>query len=339
MSGSAFVKRFRHSPTEGSAMPGPRRHWMIGALVAAVAVVGLSVIPSAADRGSRPDRGVDDVADYGVCRGTDPSCYHAWDTAFRSDGIDRVLVLSATGSSRHAHLGPKLGGGLNPALSDANTAQKAMVRWADELNITADWTEDITQLDSPGKLLRYDAVVFLSNSRDILDDAAQTALMQYVRAGGGFVAIHNTLGAEYHWAYFQGLLGGANFYDHGPPRLGVVEKVSRRDVSVVGLPRRFELKDEYYNLVPFPSEVRVLAEVDTRTLAGGGKGFNGHPGHPGDHPVTWCQYYDGGRAWVTSLGHEVGLWQDSADPQAVHFKKHVVGGLLSAMGREPFCRA
>lgn len=316
-----------------------RKTWLIGALVAALTVIAVSVLPSAAGRESPFSRDDDSVADYGVCRGTSATCYHSWDTAFRGDGIDRILVLSATGVSRHAHLGPKLAGGLNPALADTNVAQKAMVRWAGELDIAVDWTEDVAQLDSPGKLLRYDAVVFLSNSRDILDDAAQTSLMQYVRAGGGFVAIHNTLGAEYHWPYFQGLLGGANFYDHGPSRSGVVEKTSEEDASVVSLPERFELKDEFYNLVPFPSKVRVLAEVDTETLANGGKGFNGHPGHPGDHPVSWCQYYDGGRSWVTSLGHEVGLWQESTEPQAVNFKKHVVGGLLSAMGREPFCRS
>jgi len=316
------------------------------ALSGALAVlVGATVLvaawPSAAERhGPRWAVEDDERADYGVCRGTDDDCYHEWQTAFRTDGVDRVLVYSATGVSRHAHLGPRLATGMNPPLTDAHVAQQAMRRWGAENAISVDWTEDVAQLDSAGKLLRYDAVVFLSNSRDILDDAAQTTLMQYVRAGGGFVAIHNTLGAEYHWPYFQGLLGGAAFYDHGPSRNGVVEKTSRRDPSVVDLPQRFTLKDEYYNLVPFPTGVRVLAEVDTDTLDGGGTGFSGHPGHPGDHPVTWCQYYDGGRAWVTSLGHEVGLWRDApGDEQARLFKSHVVGGLLSAMGKEPFCRS
>ncbi|MBW9213708.1 ThuA domain-containing protein [Mumia sp. zg.B53] len=315
---------------------------------AAALLVGATVLaawPSTADRGG-PRWAVDDDsrADYGVCRGTDPGCYHDWETAFKTDGVDRVLVYSATGVSRHAHLGPRLAPGMNPPLTDAHVAQQAMRRWGTEHGLSVDWTEDVLQLDSPGKLLRYDAVVFLSNSRDILDDAAQTSLMQYVRAGGGFVAVHNTLGAEYHWPYFQGLLGGAAFYDHGPSRNGHVEKTSRRDVSVADLPKRFVLKDEFYNLVPFPTGVRILAEVDPDTLEGGGKGFNGHPGHPDQHPVTWCQYYDGGRAWVTSLGHEVALWRDGdgngdADEQARLFKSHVVNGLLSTMGKKAFCRA
>ncbi|MGH1563385.1 ThuA domain-containing protein [Mumia sp. DW29H23] len=317
------------------------RKILAGAFALLVGATVLAAWPSVADRNG-PRWAVDDDtrADYGVCRGTDADCYHDWETAFKNDGVDRVLVYSATGVSRHAHLGPRLATGMNPPLTDANVAQQAMRRWGAENGLAVDWTEDVAQLDAPAKLLRYDAVVFLSNSRDILDDAAQTSLMQYVRAGGGFVAVHNTLGAEYHWPYFQGLLGGANFYDHGPSRNGVVEKTSRRDVSVAELPDRFTLKDEFYNLVPFPTGVRVLAEVDPETLEGGGKGFNGHPGHPDEHPVTWCQYYDGGRAWVTSLGHEVSLWRDTAgDEQARLFKSHVVNGLLSSMGKKPFCQA
>jgi hypothetical protein len=37
-------------------------------------------------------------------------------------------------------------------------------------------------------------------------------------------------------------------------------------------------------------------------------GTGGHPGHGRDHPVSWCRYYDGGRSWVTTLGHAVEAW-------------------------------
>src|SRR6266536_492756 len=233
---------------------------LAGALIA-MFVANLTP-PSQATNASPISRDDDKIADYGVCRGTDPDCYNNWDTAFRRDSTLRILIYSRTGVSRHAHLGPLLGPGLNPPLADANVAQRALVRWAAEKGIQADWTEDVTQLDSPAKLLRYDGVVFLSTSRDILDDAAQTSLTQYMRAGGGFVAIHNTLGTEYNWPYFQELLVGANFYDHGPHRNGVM----------------------------------------------------GHPGHPRNHPLSWCQYYDGGRSWVTSLGHDVNDWGDGPLP-------------------------
>ncbi|NHC16177.1 ThuA domain-containing protein [Motilibacter deserti] len=313
-----------------------------GLLAAAGALLGTLLVglpgSTSADGGhERWGRDDDEVADYGVCRGTDPRCYHEWPTPFRNDGVWKVLVYSRTGVSRHAHLGPLLGPGKNPPLAAGNIAQRRVVEWGQKHGFAVDWTEDVAQLDSPGRLLPYDAVVFLSNSRDILDDAAQTGLMQYVRAGGGFVAIHNTLGAEYHWPWFQGLLGGANFYDHGPNRAGLVRTVNRRDVSTAALPREWRFTDEWYNLIPEPSDVRVLLEMDEAS-AGNAVGFNGHPGMGRDHPVSWCQYYDGGRSWVTSLGHDVAAWTDAPLEGDAYFEDHVVNGILSAMGAKPFCR-
>jgi hypothetical protein len=71
--------------------------------------------------------------------------------------------------------------------------------------------------------------------------------------------------------------------------------------------------DEWYNLVPFPSHVEVLAEVDESTLSTT-RGSLGHPGYGDEHPVTWCHYYDGGRAWLTTLGHDNAAW--SPEPLA-----------------------
>lgn len=319
--------------------PRPATGRLLVVALASTLVVLLGVTWTDASDGANPSpiaRDNDKVADYGVCRGVDAKCYNHWDTAFRRDGVLRILVYSNTGVSRHAHLGPRLGPGLNPELGASNVAQKALVQWTAEQDIAADWTEDLAQLDSPGKLLRYDGVVFLSTSRDILDDAAQTSLMQYMRAGGGFVSIHNTLGSEYSWPYFQGLLGGTNFYDHGPHRDGVVQIVDSRDASTAGLPQEWAHKDEFYNLEPFPSAVRELAALKPGS-AGATRGFNGHPGHPQHHPLSWCQYYDGGRSWVTSLGHDVANYSDAPLAGKEHFKAHVMGGIRSTIGAAPFC--
>jgi type 1 glutamine amidotransferase len=117
-----------------------------------------------------------------------------------------------------------------------------------------------------------------------------------------------------------------------------VVTLDRRDASTRDLPRRWDFRDEWYHLEPFPTGVRFLAEVDTATI-GDHTGFNGHPGHAGDHPVSWCQYYDGGRAWVTTLGHDPAAWtEDPALAGAESFETHVVGGILSAAGARPFCR-
>lgn len=275
--------------------------------------------------------------DYGVCRGTDARCYHAWGNFDPANGY-KILVYSRTAGPRHAHLGTPLGPGLNPALNDNNVAVKAVIKLGQDNGFGVDYTEDVTQLSSAGRLLPYNAVMFLSSTRDALDDPAQTALRQYIRAGGGFVGVHNAFGTEYNWPWYEGLLGNANFYDHSAHQPGLVEIVDDRDASTSGLPQRWAFTDEWYNLVPYPTRVRVLAEVDESTLPRGVRGSLGHPGHGKDHPVSWCQYYDGGKSWVTTLGHDVKAWTDEPMDGDQYFTQHLLGGIKSVTGQASFCR-
>ena len=297
------------------------------------------------------------MMDYGVCRGPDARCFHDWPRAKTTQY--RVLLFTRTAGPRHQNLGPALPPGLNPPLADGNVVQKGMLALAQKNGWTLDYTEDLsfmTRLDG------YNAVVFFSTSRDALDDDAKTALRQYMRAGGGFVAIHNAFGTLYNWPYYEGLLGGANYYDHGPFRTGDVVVVDHKDASTKDLPARFGFKDEWYNLVPFPTKVRFLATVDEKSWTDAAREgppqgpppgalprrppgpqlprvVGAHPGHGSFHPVAWCQYYDGGKSWVTTLGHDAGvLSSDGGLPGAAQFQALITGGIKSVMGAEPFCR-
>ena len=326
-------------------MPERRKTILAAALSAALTatvMLASTSLPGAADRAEpqQKDSGAQHLGDpdYGVCRGTDSRCYHDWGNFDPAADGYRVLVYSRTVGPRHAHLGPVLPAGLNPPLTPANAAQNGLIRLGAEHNFAVDWIEDVTQLSSASRLFNYNAVIFMSTTRDTLDDSAQTALRQYIRGGGGFVGIHNAFGTEYNWPWYEGLLGGTNFYDHGPNQPGVVQTVSRRDASTAGLPARWDFADEWYNLVPFPSKVRILATVDESTLPNGVTGGSGHPGHGRNHPVSWCQYYDGGRSWVTTLGHAVQAWTEEPMAGDEYFEAHVVGGIESAMGRRAFCR-
>jgi len=293
--------------------------------------------------------------DYGVCRGTDPKCFHDWPRA--KPGQYRILVFTRTGASRHQNLGPVLAPGLNPPLTEANVVHNGMVKLAAANGWAIDYTEDLAQM---GSLSGYNAVVFFSTSREALDDAAKTALRQYIRAGGGFVGVHNAFGTLYNWPYYEGLIGGANFYDHGPWREAEVVTVDGKDASTRGLPARWRLRDEWYNLVPFPTHVRFLLTVDEKTygpgvsapppVAGGPaavapppprlpSAVGKHPGHGDFHPVAWCQYYDGGKAWLTTLGHDPNLFAtDGSVVGAKEFQTLLTGGIKSVMGAEPFCQ-
>ena len=56
------------------------------------------------------------------------------------------------------------------------------------------------------------------------------------------------------------------------------------------------------------------------------------------HPVTWCQYYDGGKAWLTTLGHDSKIFTDPSFAGGAEFKTMITGGLKSVMGIEAFCK-
>jgi type 1 glutamine amidotransferase len=310
------------------------------ALMAALATLATLVMTDS-PVAAHPRTGAQNLGDpdYGVCRGHDPDCYHDWGNFNPSVDGYKVLLYTHTAGPRHADLGPALAPGLDPPLTPANVVQNAIVALGAVNGFAVHYTEDVTQLATPGQLFRYNAVIFFSTSRDTLDDAAQTSLRQYMRGGGGFVGIHNAFGTEYNWSWYEGLLGGANFYDHGPLQPATVNIVNTRDVSTANLPATWSFQDEWYNLVPFPSKVRFLAVVDERTMLRGTTGSMGHPGHGEFHPVAWCQYYDGGRAFLTTLGHDArDFSSDGSFPGAQHFQTLILGGIESAMGKKPFCK-
>ncbi len=77
--------------------------------------------------------------------------------------------------------------------------------------------------------------------------------------------------------------------------------------------------DEWYNYRTNPrGAVHVLASLDETTYSGGNMGV--------EHPISWCQDYDGGRSWYTGMGHTD---QSFADPQ---FLDHILGGIRTAAG-------
>jgi uncharacterized protein len=273
-----------------------------------------------------------------VCHGIDPACYHDWGNFDPAKNGYHLLVYTYTNGPRHADLGPPLGPGLDPPLTAANVVQNSIIQMGKENGFSVDWTEDETIFDSPATLFHYNAILFFT-SRDVLDDAGQTALRVYIEGGGAFIGVHNAFGTNYNWDWFRGLLGGAQLYDHAALQTGTVDVLDPDDVSTQGLPRTWTGEDEWYNLVPGPQGVRYLAAVDDSTLTQGQRGYYGDPGMGAFHPVAWCQYYDGGKAWLTTLGHDAGDWETgSTFPGAQYFQQMVLGGIESAMGMKPFCQ-
>jgi len=156
---------------------------------------------------------------YNVCRGTDPRCYHPW---FDPNRPNKILLYTRTSGPRHANLGPALAAGLNPPLTSANVVHNAIISWMGAVGVAVDYTEDaeafgsaLAGLGTPANST-YKAVVFISTNRDAMWkhgtaidptqakntstnaflDHAKMSLREFMRAGGGFVGIHNAFGTE-----------------------------------------------------------------------------------------------------------------------------------------------
>lgn len=218
-----------------------------------------------------------------------------------ADDTARILIFTRTAGFRHDSI-PKA-----VATLEALAAQQSL---------HADHTEDAAVF-APERLARYRAVVFASTTGDVLDDAQQRALEQFVRAGGGFVGVHAAADTEYGWPWYGGLVG-AWFRSH-PPGLQTA-RVRFED----GRTPAWTVTDELYDYRDNPRpRVRVIATVDERDYEGGTMGH--------DHPIAWCHAWDGGRSWYTGLGHDAAIYDDP------RFRAHLARGLRHAAGLDEDC--
>ncbi|MGW3157963.1 ThuA domain-containing protein [Streptomyces sp. NPDC001089] len=217
-------------------------------------------------------------------------------------GGDRVLVFSRTAGFRH------------DAIPEGIAALRKL---GAEGGFTVDATEDAGAF-TPRNLARYDAVVFLSTTGDVLDDTQQGAFERYIERGGGYAGIHAAADTEYDWAFYGGLVG-AWFQSHPAIQPATVDIEDGGHPATSGLPRVWERTDEWYNYRSDPREqVHVLASLDESSYSGGTMN--------GDHPIAWCQEYRGGRAFYTGGGHTKESYADPA------FRRHLLGGLRYATG-------
>jgi cytochrome c len=223
--------------------------------------------------------------------------------ASTSSGL-RILVFSKTAGFRHDSI---------PA------AVQALRELGARNGIRVDATEDAAVF-SDTSLARYDVVVFLLTTGDVLDGGQQAALQRYVRAGGGYAGVHSASDTEHDWPWYGGLVG-AYFRTHPAIQSATVTVADQRDLSTRGLPRRWTRTDEWYGFSTNPrGAVRVLATLDERTYAPGDSAMGG------DHPIAWSHRYDGGRAWYTAGGHTS---ESYSEP---FFRAHLLGGILWAAG-------
>lgn len=187
------------------------------------------------------------------------------------------------------------------------------------------WT--VTATEDPNdfndeSLARFDVVVFLLNTGDVLNDQQQAAFERYIQSGRGYVGVHSASDTEHSWPWY-GELVGAYFENHPPIQEATYVVEDRSHPATEALPERWSRIDEHYYFKTNPrGSVTVLMTLDESTYDAG-------DGAMGDHPIAWHHEYDGGRAFYTALGHT----KESYDDPLV--LSHLEGAITWAAAKTP----
>jgi type 1 glutamine amidotransferase len=200
-------------------------------------------------------------------------------------------------------------------------------------------------------LSKYETIVFEStvgHNPGPLDPATERPVFEaYMRAGGGYVGIHGAADSARgtpanQWSWYGNLVGGW-FINHPNGQAGFghcgtclhVEVIREDDEhpATEDLPPRWRIVDELYNFDRAPrADVHTLLSLneDTyqRSLNSGNAANNPLTLMGGDHPIAWCQNWDGGKAFSQILGHARWLYYDE------EYMDVILGGIQTTADRK-----
>jgi type 1 glutamine amidotransferase len=160
-----------------------------------------------------------------------------------------------------------------------------------------EWVENAAGWD-PRQLAGY-GVALLSKSNVCsatdrapwLAGATENVLRDFVRAGGGLVAVHSGTASYKEVPAVRGLLGGV--FDHHPPPCPVtVEPVAgHRLTAGVSIP--FTIHDEHYQMIMDDPTVEIILRSRSEH---------------GVQPAGWTRREGKGRVAVLTPGHFPAVW-------------------------------
>ena len=124
------------------------------------------------------------------------------------------------------------------------------------------------------------------------------------RRGGGYAGIHAASDTEYDWPWY-GKLVGAYFNNHpaGTPT-ATVKVEDPAHPSTAGLPAPLAA---HRRVVQLPDQPAATHQVHVLAVAGRDDLHPRHRAMGADHPIAWCQDYDGGRSLVHRHGPHRGV--------------------------------
>jgi type 1 glutamine amidotransferase len=238
----------------------------------------------------------------------------------------KVLVVGKTLGFRHSHIIPTTQATI--ALGQQNGFTVDV--W--DPTVQASISLATTPFTTAQNLSQYKTIIFASpvdgtNSQNpasprLLDDTELAAFQGYIRGGGGYVGLHAATDAMHAVPWYSQLTGGgARFRNHPAQQNATMRVEDPTHPSTTHLPTEWARFDEWYNFTTNPrKDVHVLLTLDETTYNPG----NGRMG--ADHPLSWCQNFEGGRSWYEGAGHTDVSWSDPV------FLQHYLEGIKWTAG-------
>ena len=186
-----------------------------------------------------------------------------------------------------------------------------------ENNFEITQTEHSLQFNA-GHLKKYQLVLFLSTTQDVLGEEQQNAFRSYINNGGSFMGVHAATDTEYEWPWY-GKLVGAYFLNHPKQQEAKIMVVDKNNPATAHLEDTWMHFDEWYNFKNINPDLNVLMSLDETSYEGGKNGDN--------HPIAWYHEFDGGRAFYTGLGHTLASYDNPK------FRQHLLGGIAWCLKR------
>lgn len=216
---------------------------------------------------------------------------------------DKVLVFTKTAGYRHQSI---------------ETGVKTIKELGVENNFEVTHTENAEDFRIEN-LKQYSLVIFLSTSRDVLNEVEEKAFENYIKNGGSYMGIHAAAYTEYDWAWY-GKLVGAYFLSHPKKTSAIINRKIKKHPATKHLPKKWKRFDEWYNYKDINNDINVLLTLDESSYKGGE--------NSDFHPIAWYKEFDGGRTFYTGLGHT----EESYSEQG--FRKHLLGGIMYCLDRK-----
>ena len=204
-------------------------------------------------------------------------------------------------------------------------------------------------LFSPEYLKGFDVVMFYTSGHLLsvgtdghpaMSAEGKQALLDWVKAGGGFVGLHSC-GDTFHTGesgggnnpkrkqryrlygdeadVFVQMLGG-EFIRHGPQQVATARVVSPKFPGFEKLGSELRVKEEWYTLKEFAPNLHVQLVLETEGMEGGD--YRRPP-----FPLAWARMHGNGRVAYNAMGHREDVWDSDA------FQSMVTGAVKWAAGR------